>query len=278
MLRQQITSEVLEWIARQAQAGHKPEAVLDAMRSGGWHDDVARDAVQRAQHGSLTEAPPPVPVPEPMPSGASWIVHTPDRDVAVLASMQRPRIVVFGGLLSAAECDALIELAHPRLQRSHTVDNWSGGDHLSEWRTSEGAFFEPGANELLLRVESRIAALVSWPQECGEGMQVLRYGVGAEYRPHHDYFDPTVPGAAALLKRGGPRVATLIMYLNTPLRGGSTTFPEVDFDTAPVKGNAVFFSYSSPHPATRTLHGGAPVLEGEKWIATKWLRAEAFSR
>jgi prolyl 4-hydroxylase len=28
---------------------------------------------------------------------------------------------------------------------------------------------------------------------------------------------------------------------------------------------------------TRTLHGGAPVLEGEKWVATKWLREREFT-
>lgn len=39
-----------------------------------------------------------------------------------------------------------------------------------------------------------------------------------------------------------------------------------------MKGNAVFFSYDRAHPMTRTLHAGAPVVEGEKWIATKWLR------
>jgi prolyl 4-hydroxylase len=38
----------------------------------------------------------------------------------------------------------------------------------------------------------------------------------------------------------------------------------------------VFFSYDRPHPATRTLHGGAPVIEGEKWVATKWLRERRF--
>lgn len=63
------------------------------------------------------------------------------------------------------------------------------------------------------------------------------------------------------------------MYLNTPARGGATIFPEAHFEVAAVKGNAVFFSYDRPHPMTRTLHGGAPVLEGEKWILTKWLRA-----
>ncbi len=60
----------------------------------------------------------------------------------------------------------------------------------------------------------------------GEGLQVLRYGPGAEYRPHYDYFDPEQPGTPAILKRGGQRVASLVMYLNTPTRGGATTFPD----------------------------------------------------
>jgi len=47
-------------------------------------------------------------------------------------------------------------------------------------------------------------------------------------------------------------------------------------EVAPQRGNAVFFSYERPHPSTQTLHGGAPVLAGEKWIATKWLRERIF--
>ena len=38
----------------------------------------------------------------------------------------------------------------------------------------------------------------------------------------------------------------------------------------------VFFSYDRPHPTTKTLHGGAPVEAGEKWVATKWLREGEF--
>lgn len=26
-----------------------------------------------------------------------------------------------------------------------------------------------------------------------------------------------------------------------------------------------------------SLHGGCPVLEGEKWIATRWIRSASFS-
>ena len=64
------------------------------------------------------------------------------------------------------------------------------------------------------------------------------------------------------------------MYLNTPTRGGATVFPDIKLDVMAQKGNAVFFSYDRPDPATLT--GGAPVVDGEKWVATKWLRQGEF--
>lgn len=105
---------------------------------------------------------------------------------------------------------------------------------------------------------------------------MLHYRPGAEYKPHYDYFDPDQPGTSTIVRRGGQRVATLVIYLNNPRKGGGTTFPDVPLEVAPRQGNAVFFSYERPHPSTRTLHGGASVIEGEKWIATKWLREREF--
>lgn len=95
-------------------------------------------------------------------------------------------------------------------------------------------------------------------------------------RPHYDYFDPARPGSAKTLARGGQRVASVVMYLNTPERGGATTFPDARFEVAAVKGNAVFFAYDRPHPMTGSLHAGAPVVAGEKWVATKWLRVGRY--
>ena len=137
-------------------------------------------------------------------------------------------------------------------------------------------FFERGEHPVIERVERRIAALVNWPVENGEGLQILNYQPGAEYKAHHDYFDPAQPGTPTILKRGGQRVGTLVMYLNTPEGGGATTFPDVGLEVAPVRGNAAFFSYDRPHADTRTLHGGAPVTAGEKWVATKWMRQGVF--
>jgi len=160
--------------------------------------------------------------------------------------------------------------------RSETVVNETGGNEVNAARTSDGMFFGRGESALCQRIEARIAALLNWPLVNGEGLQVLHYRPGAEYKPHHDYFDPAQPGMAAVLKRGGQRVGTLVMYLNTPLQGGGTVFPDVQLEVAPIKGNAVFFSYERAHASTRTLHGGAPVIAGDKWVATKWLREGEF--
>ncbi len=132
------------------------------------------------------------------------------------------------------------------------------------------------ARSLFRHVQCEQPVVKARPSSLGEGLQVLRYLPGAEYRPHHDYFDPAKSGTAAILERGGQRVGSLVMYLNTPEKGGGTIFPDVALEVAPIQGNAVFFSYDRPHPVTRTLHGGAPVIAGEKWVATKWLRQGRF--
>ncbi len=275
-LVQPITPEVLQWITAQARAGHTPGAVLEALHARGWHGATAASAIEKATQGGLSGELPPVPVPDPDPSDSQCVLRVADREVPVLMSLRLPRVTVFGNLLSEAECEELMELARPRLQRSHTVDNWTGGSQLSDVRSSEGAFFQPGEHVALQSLEARVAGLVKWPVSHGEGLQILRYGPGAEYQPHHDYFDPSIPGTPRSLANGGQRVATVIIYLHAPEKGGATIFPDVGLRVAPVRGNAVFFSYNRPHPSTRTLHGGAPVIAGEKWIATKWLREGEF--
>ncbi|MEJ8837108.1 2OG-Fe(II) oxygenase [Ramlibacter sp. AN1133] len=280
--KQQVTPELRKWIVEQAEAGHGADSVLKAMIASGWNEDVAIDAMEDTLRGHLESKavaqglPPALPVPEPSLEESPLYLDAGDRQVAVLQSMVSPRVIVFGGLLSDAECEELIALAKPRLARSLTVATKTGGEEVNADRTSNGMFFQRGESELVRRIEQRIAKLVKWPEENGEGLQILQYGPGAEYKPHYDYFDPAEPGTPTILRRGGQRVATIVMYLGEPAKGGGTVFPDVHLEVAPKRGNAVFFSYERPHPSTRTLHGGAPVLEGMKWIATKWLRERRF--
>jgi prolyl 4-hydroxylase len=279
---QQVTPELRKWIVEQAEAGHPAESVLKAMQASGWSEDVAIEAMESTLRGHLEKQavaqglPPAVPVPDPSLDESPLYLDAGDRKVAVLQAMYNPRVVVFGGLLSDDECAQLIELAKPRLARSLTVATKTGGEEVNADRTSNGMFFQRGENELVRRIEQRIARLVNWPEENGEGLQILQYGPGAEYKPHFDYFDPAEPGTPTILRRGGQRVATIVMYLAEPEKGGGTVFPDVHLEVAPKRGNAVFFTYERAHPSTRTLHGGAPVILGEKWIATKWLRERRY--
>jgi prolyl 4-hydroxylase len=277
-----VTPEIRQWIVAQAQAGHDAPSLLRAMLQAGWQEDVAVEIMESTlgdhledlavQEGLAARSQ----VPEPDLADSPLFVDAGDRQVAVLMAMVRPRVVVFGDLLSEHECSALIELSRPRLARSRTVATQTGGDEVNADRTSDGMFFSRGETELLQRIEARIAKLVNWPVENGEGLQILRYRPGAEYKPHYDYFNPDEPGTPSILQRGGQRVGTLVIYLNQPEKGGGTTFPELHLEVMPQRGHAVFFNYKRPHPSTRTLHGGSAVLAGEKWIATKWLREREF--
>ena len=281
-----VTEELRRWIIAQAEQGCRPEDVVDAMKASGWDEDVAIAALEQTLRERLdqlkgnataTPLPPATQVPEPALASSPVLALSDGHRVQVLSSMTLPRVLVFGGLLTDDECEGLMALATPRLTRSETVDNATGGSEVNAARTSDGMFFERGEAPLIARIEARIAELLRWPVDHGEGLQVLRYRPSAEYRPHHDYFDPAHSGTARILQRGGQRVATVVMYLNTPQAGGATTFPDVGLEVAPLRGNAVFFSYDRAHAGTKTLHGGAPVEAGEKWVATKWLREGVFT-
>lgn len=282
MSEQQVTPELRQWIVDQAKAGRDPDAVLKSMMDSGWSEDVALVALEDTLSGFLKEhaeangLPVPVRVPEPALFESPASIDVDGHEIRILMTMRNPRVVVFGNMLTDDECDELVALSRARLARSETVVTSTGSSEVNVARTSDGMFFGRAENDLCARFEARISALLNWPIENGEGLQILRYRPGAEYKPHYDYFDPSHAGTPNILKRGGQRVGTLVTYLNTPKLGGGTTFPDVHLEIAPVKGNAVFFSYDRPHPMTRTLHGGAPVVEGEKWVATKWMREGRF--
>ncbi|MEO7255428.1 MAG: 2OG-Fe(II) oxygenase [Casimicrobium sp.] len=274
-------TDLLKWLNECLARGHTAASLTATALQSGWHADtvratvaeavgrelIANRAVVRTPGGSL---------PEPDMTQSPTFIQTSDRRVEILTVVKHPRVVVFGNLLSDEECESLIELAQPKLARSQTVDNQTGGEEVNSARTSDGMFFTRSENPVCDRVEKRLAELLNWPFENGEGLQVLRYRMGAQYVPHYDYFDPAQPGTAKIVQRGGQRVATVVMYLRTPERGGATVFPDIGLEVQPVKGSGVFFSYDRPHPDTKTLHGGTPVTLGEKYVATKWLRETEF--
>ena len=158
-----VSDELSHWILQQAAGGRQPREVIAAMLQQGWLEQDAIEAVgqalraHQAAQASGDGLPLRVTVPAPMGHNGPTALHVLDREVHVLAQLRHPRVIVFGGVLSGEECDALVELARMRLQRSPVFNPDSGAEEDHVARTSEGMFFTRGENELCSTIETRIA-------------------------------------------------------------------------------------------------------------------------
>ncbi|GJP38985.1 hypothetical protein CLOM_g23385 [Closterium sp. NIES-68] len=201
----------------------------------------------------------------------------------------QPRTFLYSGFLSHEECDHLVNLARDKVTRSSVADNNSGKSVLSEIRTSSGTFLNKYQDEVVKRIEERIAAWTFLPKEHGEAIQILKYEIGQKYDAHYDYFFDAVN-----TQMGGHRVATVLMYLTSVDEGGETVFPNAKpkppldasltdcanrgLAVKPQKGDALLFYSLHPDGTTdqTSLHASCPVIRGEKWSATKWIHVRSF--
>lgn len=198
------------------------------------------------------------------------------RMCAVQQHHTHPDILVISDFLTPDECAQFKALAEPRLLKSGVVDNRTGGTTDHEARTSHGTYFSKGQDPFITQIETRISELVNWPNDSSEGMQVMRYEQGQEYKAHYDSFDKTQPSYPTLTRSGGNRVGTFLIYLQAPDGGGSTSFPNLGITVQATPGTVLFWNYLPDQPDTRLLHSGDPVTAGTKWIATKWLRKDKY--
>ncbi|KAG6430567.1 hypothetical protein SASPL_108637 [Salvia splendens] len=191
-------------------------------------------------------------------------------------------------LQSKEECEYLISIAQPHMEKSTVVDTETGKSRDSRVRTSYGTFLTRGRDKIVQRIEKRIADFTFLPVEHGEGLQVLHYEPGQKYEPHYDYFLDEYN-----TQNGGQRIATVLMYLSDVEEGGETVFPAAkgNFSSVPYwnelsecgkgglsvrpkMGDALLFWSMKPDATldSSSLHAGCPVIKGNKWSSTKWIR------
>lgn len=203
-----------------------------------------------------------------------------------------PRAFVYHNFLSKEECEYLINLAKPHMAKSTVVDSTTGKSKDSRVRTSSGTFLRRGRDKIIRNIEQRIADFTFIPVEHGEGLQVLHYEEGQKYEPHFDYFLDEFN-----TKNGGQRIATVLMYLSDVEEGGETVFPSAQgnysadpawhnlsecakkgIHVKPKMGDALLFWSMRPDATLdpSSLHGGCPVIKGNKWSSTKWMHVEEY--
>jgi prolyl 4-hydroxylase len=284
-----LSVELKNWLAHNLNRECAPDDLVRSMVSEGFDPAIARALVDefilaRDQRRSIISDTLTLAIPPPeyrhegarIPSGN--VLRAEDRAVPVLLRFERPVIAVLADVLSGDECDRLIELSRERLRPSTVVDPTTGLHTTAEHRNSFGMFFRPGEIPLVAALDRRLSQLMNAPVDNGEGLQILRYGPGTQSTPHFDFLIPSNEANRQSLARSGQRVSSLVVYLNDVAAGGETIFPEIGLSVTPKKGNAVYFEYcnSLGQVDPLSLHAGAPVVTGEKWAATKWMRQRRF--
>jgi prolyl 4-hydroxylase len=265
-------STMIEWARTNLDHGCSPDEMLKSMLSSGWGWRDAHRFLDAAHSDANASG-------SFCPSIHSFVhrgQNAPDgARIRTIMKVSDPEVALLQGFLTPEESQRLIAMGQARLARSTTVALDSGGEAVHRDRSSSGAYLHDSKDPIVATARARASWAFQCPESHIEGLQILRYLPGEEYKPHHDWFDPATPGGARQLLRGGQRIATAIVYLNDCSAGGSTAIPALGASFTPVSGNALFFAYPCDKDSrgdARLLHAGEPVESGEKWICTFWMR------
>nr|ACG37571.1 prolyl 4-hydroxylase [Zea mays]AEP37744.1 prolyl 4-hydroxylase 3 [Zea mays] len=199
----------------------------------------------------------------------------------------QPRALYFPQFATSEQCENIVKTAKERLKPSTlALRKGETAESTKGIRTSSGTFLSANEDptETLAEIEKKIARATMLPRNHGEPFNVLRYNIGQRYASHYDAFDPAQYGP-----QKNQRVASFLLYLTDVEEGGETMFPyensenmDIGYDyekciglkVKPRKGDGLlFYSLMVNGTIDRTsLHGSCPVIKGEKWVATKWIR------
>ena len=178
-------------------------------------------------------------------------------------------IFIVRDVLSEGDCRKLIHLIDQDRIPSGLLS--PTGD--PEFRTSESCNLNP-FNPAVAKIEAKITDIIGIEPNQGETIQGQRYAVGQQFKAHHDFFYEEADYWPEMVRTGGQRTWTAMVFLNEPERGGETLFEEAGVKVTPRRGNMLAWNNldaeGAPNPFS--LHRGLPVTGGVKYIITKWYR------
>lgn len=180
---------------------------------------------------------------------------------------EAPLVHKASDFLTDEECGYLVRRAEPRLKPTMVIERSTGRSIHHPVRRSDSMHFGVDNEDLVVRaINRRVAAASGTGTEQGEPLQLLRYGPGGEFKPHHD----------AEREGGNQRILTALLYLSDDYEGGETRFTKTDFSFRGRKGDILLFSNVQPdgRPDPLAEHAGLPVRSGTKFLASRWIWRE----
>lgn len=175
------------------------------------------------------------------------------------------RPMVYDDFLSPEECRQIIRRATVTGFRRSTVMNTGIDASRTSWQC-----FLPPTDSLSRMLKHKVGSFLGVHPSQMEEIQVIRYGVGQEYKPHFDNYVDAVDR-----RRDMHRTQTFFVYLNNVEDGGGTVFPDAGVRVKAREGRACH--WYNMHPITMeslpcSRHGGEPVKKGIKYACNIWIR------
>lgn len=176
-------------------------------------------------------------------------------DPAEELDTRNPLVVTVGGVLSLAECAALIARIEAAGPTDAPITTSRGFVMRPDIRNNTRVMFDDPALATMLfeRVRAHVPERLEgeWVL-CGanERLRCYRYAPGQYFAPHFDGAFTRGPNERSLL--------TFMVYLNECEAGGHTGLIDLELEVAPVTGTALLFNH-------HLLHEGARVRSGLKY-------------
>jgi prolyl 4-hydroxylase len=183
----------------------------------------------------------------------------------------KPFVASFRNFLSGIECEEILSTSLS-FSRSRGSDPITAQGNIVKERTSSTARPDQKWEN---RIKNKIYDKIKFRFENNpfsidhlENLQMQLYEYHQEYKPHFDFFNSN---ESVTIKND--RIATAIIYLNEGFSGGETWFPRLNLTVKPEIGKMLYFEYKYSRDINElTEHAGCPVLDGEKFIITSWIR------
>lgn len=174
--------------------------------------------------------------------------------------------------LTDEECNNIIKTSIGNLSPSRVYSD--NDDVLSTSMRKSNQCWLDDSYDCAKIISERVKDYTKTHNNNQEQLQVVQYNKGGFFNPHYDACEGTSEYCKRMDGNQGPRLYTVLIYLNDDFEGGETVFPKINKVVKPEKGKAVLFRNVDDNGVIikESFHGGVPVKEGEKWIANKWVR------
>lgn len=186
---------------------------------------------------------------------------------------ESPRVILAVNVIGAELANALVTVAKPML--TNALVSGVGGGTFSSGRNCRVTWLAHDHDPVVRTIVDSMATVAGLDSHLAEQLQVIRYAEGGEYKPHFDSYDLNTEAGRRCTADRGQRTHTAMVYLNDSFIGGATRFPKLGLEVQPLCGAVLTFHNCQVGSLTRhekSLHAGAPVERGEKWVATLWFR------